>query len=165
MSDAFDQRGITAAFTDAVLGGISGADATFDTTTTLLFAIKGLLYSKAAVTNGGAPTTDAFTGAAFVALPNLYTCVFVWGYNAAGTVKVCQGPKVLTADVMAGSKALVFPSIPDTMCPFAYHSVSHANATAWTFGTSPWNAAGVTIDTVIPVSQLPSQPLTADTTA
>lgn len=163
--DAFDQRGITAAFTDAVLGGISGADATFDTTTTLLFAIKGLLYSKTAVTNGSAPTTDAFTAAAFKALATGKTCVFVWGYNAAGTVQVAQGPIVATADVTNGKAALEFPSIPDTMCPFAYHSVSHANATAWTFGTSNWNATGVTIDTVIPVSQLPAQPLTADTTA
>ncbi|CAB4145032.1 hypothetical protein UFOVP891_45 [uncultured Caudovirales phage] len=154
------QNGTTISHTNPALTR-TGAETVHDTTVSLVFDIGGKKYTKTAITDGVTPTTDANSGATFDALANLYSCIFVWGINAAGTIVVAKGPAVLTADVTNASAALKFPPIPDTMCPFAYHTVAHANATAFQFGTSNWNATGVTLGTVIPVGQLPNRPLTS----
>lgn len=158
--DQFDNRGGTQAFTNPALTR-TGAETVFDTTVSLVFSIRGLTYTKTAVTDGATPTADAFTGATFPALANGYSAIVVFGYDSGGTVRVCMGPAILTADLTAEAKALHFPSIPDTMCPFAYFTVKHANATAFQLGTSNWNATGVTLGAVIPCTRLPAVPLTA----
>lgn len=144
---ALDYRGITMCSVKATLA--AGTTTTFSTTGATVYSIGGKAYSVAAATNGATPTTDANTGAAFTAQAIGTGCVYVWGYNAAGTVKVAQGEIVtLAAD---GSFADVpdFPSLPDDFCAFAYELVRLAPATAttpavatWTMGTN--NQSGVT---------------------
>jgi hypothetical protein len=161
--DTFDDRGGRFNHTNAALSGLSGAASTYSTTGTQTYSIDGRIYTTAAKSGVATPTLDKTTGAAFKILPNLKQCIFVFGWDSAGDLAVSQGPIVTTTEVDDKSAALHFPSIPDTMVPFAYVSIRHANATGWTFGTSNWNATGVTIDTVINVSLLPTQPRTVDT--
>lgn len=160
MADLFDVRGGNLNLSASALS-FSGADTLYSTTGTQTFVIGGRVYTTAADTNVEVPDTDATTGAAFVALATLKQCLFVFGWLASGEMGVSQGPIVDTADVVDGSAALVFPSIPDTLVPFAYASAKYVGSGTWTFGTSNWDATTVTFGTVVEVMLLPTRPLTA----
>lgn len=164
MSDLLDVRGGTMTLANAALTGLSGTAKTISYTGNPAFTINGRLYTGDTCSGGALVTTDATTGDAFLTLENGYTCLFVFGWNAAGEWIVSQGPIVATADVTNGAAALEFPSIPATMCPFAYVSMKHANATGFLFATGNWDQSGLTIGTVVNCSLLPTQPLTAQTT-
>lgn len=159
-------RGLTAANTSGALTA-AGAETVYDTTVAIVYSIDGKLYSKATVADGATPTTDQNTGAAFVALAPDKGCVFVWCLNAAGTVSVAQGPVTSidgTTDEFSAPDAPQFPFIADAYCPFAYQIVQTTGASsAFTFGTSNWNATGIQ-DIVVNVATLPVRPPT-DTTA
>lgn len=157
-------RGLTAAFTSGLLTA-AGAETVHDTTVTIVFAINGRLYTKTAITDGATPTTDYRTGAAFEALDADEACTFVWCLNSSGAVKVVQGPVVkVDGDTDRPLVRPSFPSIPDDVCPFAYQVVQTAgNSSAWTFGTSNWNATGVT-DAIVNISTLPRR-APSDTTS
>ena len=154
--------GITAAFTSGALTG-TGAETVYDTTVTITFAINGKLYTKTAVTDGVTPTTDGNTGSAWTALAAETGTVFVWCLNSGGTVTLRQGTVqavVGGVTTTAGSflAAPQFPNIPDDVCPFAYTVVKTApSASAWTIGTSNWNASGISVAHVN-ISQLPDRP-------
>lgn len=140
--DALSQVPLTLATKKAGLG--AGTTTTFSfTANPLEYAIKGKFYSKATQTNAATPTTDAVTGAAFVALTAGYGSVYVFGYDAAGNIKVMQG-KVEALDSQGNFVyAPQFPLIPDSICPFGY-LVAKGGATlsgSWTFGAS--NLSGV----------------------
>jgi hypothetical protein len=160
MSDLFDVRGGTVCLANAALTGLSGTAKTISYTGNPAFAISGRLYTGDTCSGGALATTDATTGEAFVSLANGETCPFVFGWNAAGEWIVSQGDVVNTADVVNTSSALNFPAIPATMCPFAYVSMKHANATAFLFATGNWDQTGLTIGTVVNCMLLPTQPLT-----
>lgn len=161
--DAFDMRQITMNRDSAALTGLSGGATTISTTSTPSYYLKGKIVASTNQSGGATPTTDAYTGADFVALATGKGCVFVFGWDSrtSTVVAVCQGKIVNVADVTNGAAAYDFPSIPDTFCPFAYVTISFVGTGTWTFGTSNWNAATTTIGTVINCAQLPSQPLTA----
>lgn len=146
--------------TKAGLTGLSGAATTYSTGAAILSAINGKAYSKATVTGGTTPTTDGITGAAFVGLTAGYGSVFVWGVNSAGTVSVCQG-SVEKLDVLGAfaTAAPTFPPIPDTVAPFGYSVIKAGSTTSgtWTFGSSNWNATGITISAQ-DVLELPDRP-------
>lgn len=144
------------------LTGLSGGASTYSTgATSRDYSLLGKAYTKAQVSGGATPTTDVNTGAVFLPVKTGKSCLFVWGFDSSGNPKVAQGKIVSTTDVTNGAAALEFPEIPDTMCPFAYHSIAHANATDFQFGTSNWNATGVTVGTVVNVVMLGASPLTA----
>ena len=154
-------RGLTMAFSSGLLTA-AGAETVHDTTVTITFSIDGVLATKTAITDGATPTTDANTGAAFAPLAADKACVFVWMLNASGTVKVAQGPIVAVDGDTDEPKTQVplFPPIPAGHCPFAYQKVQTAGtSSAWTFGTSNWNATGVT-DVIKNISTLPARPST-----
>ncbi len=138
----------------------TGAETVYDTTVAIQYCIDGRGYTKGTVANGTTPTTDANTGAAFAALEADQACVFLWLLDAAGTVAVAQGPVV---DIDGETDEFKdqrpqFPDYPGTMVPFAYQIVQTAgNSSAWTFGSSNWNATGVT-DVIVDVMVLPSRP-------
>jgi hypothetical protein len=73
---------------------------------------------------------------------------FVWAVDSAGTVKVYKGPTVSWngTDV----NALPYPSVPATVAVFAVHVIKGASTVSgtWTFGSSNWNATGITVGTV-----------------
>lgn len=166
----------------AGLTGLSGAATTISTGKAIDYLNQGRAYTKAAITGGATPTNDAGTpsavagtaasGAAFrplvaqqapAGLSTVYTgsaCVFVFGLDAAGNVRVAQGPVTQYSDTSAGSTVLQMPQCPDWMTPFSYTVIKLVSATAatWTFGSNNWNATGVTIDTPVDVGVLPATP-------
>jgi hypothetical protein len=154
-------QGGNSVFVSAGLTGLSGAATTYSTgATSIQYSVNGKMpTAKAQVSGGASPTTDANSGVAFPAMAINKAAVFVWGLNAAGTVLVAQGPVVAWTDTTASSTVCPFPSIPDTMTPFAYHTIQNGAAgSAWTFGASNWNATGITLPVVTNVSELPPTP-------
>lgn len=150
--DSLQQIPLTLCTSKAALSA-SGAATTWSTTGATLYAIKGKAYTTSAASGAASPTTDAATGTTFASKPlaaNTGT-VFVWCYDGSSTtaataIKVVQGT-VEALDVSGNFlKAPDFSNIPDTLAPFAY-SIVRAGSTAsnWTFGTSNWNATGITV--------------------
>lgn len=153
----YDRKGGNFCTTSGALTA-TGAETVYDTTISILFAIDGEIYTKTAVTDGATPTTDGNTAAAFTALAANEGCVFVWGLNTSGTVSVRQG-SVEDLDSAGNFKvAPQFPAVPDSICPFAYQVIKNGSTgSAWTIGTSNWNATGIT-STISSVAELPFRP-------
>lgn len=154
---------ITISFVNAVMS--AGSTSTYVTTTTTNCVINGKFTTAlTAQSNIATPTTDAKTGLAFNALAVNQTCTLVLGINAAGTIKMCQGPIIacsvgVTTTVGALINDPQFPGLPDDFCPLAYTIVRTApSASAWTPGTSSWTATGVSASTFQNVAMLPSRP-------
>ncbi len=158
-----DLAGITLNLANAAF--VAGTTSTYTTTVTTAGLINGkFITTLGAQTNTASPTTDATTGVAFNALQPNQTCCLLWGTNAAGTIKLCQGPIIST---LVGVTTTVggllndpqFPTPPDDFCPMAYTIVRTApSATAWTPGTSNWTASGVSCSTFANIGQLPNRP-------
>lgn len=166
--ETFDLRSISMNRDSALLTGLSGGATTVGTTSTPSYYYKGKILASTNQSSGATPTVDISTGAAFKPLSATTAgtstgCVFVFGWDASAptVVSVAQGPIVKTADVVNGSAAYEFPSIPDTFVPFAYVTIDFYGATPWVFGTGNWNASTIAIGTVINCALLPRQPLTA----
>ena len=150
--------------TDAGLTSGTASSATYTTTATTAHVINGNFGTTlAAQTNTTSPTTDARTSAAFTALNDNEATCFVWGVTAAGAIAVCQGT---IEDTQVGVTTTAgdfinlpqFPSLPDDFCPIGYSVHRCApSASAWTLGTSAWNATGTT-HTFQNVYELPSRP-------
>jgi hypothetical protein len=159
--DYLSQVPMTMTLMKAVLA--AGTTTTYSTTGTTQYCIKGKAYSKAAVTNGATPTTDHTTGAAFLPVSANQGSVYVFSYDAAGTVRVSQG-QVLALD-SAGLFVLSpqFPAIPDTDCPFGYLIIK-AGSTAsgtWTFGTNNLSSVTGITYTFVDINMLPDRPQVA----
>jgi hypothetical protein len=144
---------------------VAGTTSTFTSTVTTVCVIKGKFCTTlAAQTNAATPTTDASTGAAFIALAPNQTCTVVFGQNAAGTLKMCQGPIIacgvgVTTTVGALINDPQFPVLADDFVPLAYTVVRTApSAAAWTPGSSSWTASGVSCSTFQNVAMLPNRP-------
>jgi hypothetical protein len=129
-------------------GLVAGTTNTYSTTIAAgFYAIRGKAYTKAAVTAGAVPVVDVVDGLAFATQAIGTGSVYVFGYDAAGTLRVAQGD-VQALDVSGNFlTAPQFPIIPDTVCPFGYLIVKAAPATAavpavatWTFGTNNFSA-------------------------
>lgn len=155
----------------------TGAETVYDTTGTMLCVLNGNEFTKAAVTDGVTPTTDANTGAPFVPLygggsvantPGEGT-IFVWMVNAAGTVRVAQSlrspghqrayPLDMLGNFTAQGGKPNLPPIPEGFVPFAIMTVragATASASGWILGTNNWNATGITV-TIQDINTLPSR--------
>ncbi len=159
-------RGLTLNHVDA--GFVLGTTSTYTTTATTSCSIRGkFAVPLAAQTNTASPTTDAATGAAFIALTDNKACSLVWGINAAGAIQLAQGQIVDTeVGVTTTAGAFIisppFPNIPDDFCPIAYGVVRTApSASDFTPGTSSWTATGITCSTFVDVATLPDRPQTS----
>jgi hypothetical protein len=157
------ERGLTINLVSA--GFVAGTTSTYTTTVTTSAAINGKpVTTLGAQTNTASPTTDANTGAAFNALQPNQCCSLVWGTNAAGAIKLCQGPILATltgATTTVGGflNAPQFPSMPDDFVAMAYTIIRTApSAAAWTPGTGSWTASGVSASTFQNVIELPTRP-------
>lgn len=138
-------------------GLVAGTTNTLTTTLATECSINSRFAVPVAVLTNSAttPTTDANTGVAFVSLVNIaaggQSCAFVLGQNAAGTVKVVQGPIVATDSLgvttTPGNQVYApqFPPLPDDFVPLAY-TVARTSPTGTPiiFGTTSWAASGVT---------------------
>lgn len=145
-------------------GALTTADAAetvYDTTVAIDYSVNGKAYQKATVADGATPTTDGNTGDAFVAVLPDRVCTLVWGLNAAGTVSLYQGPiQVVDGNTDVAKIYPQFPSIPDTITPFAYtifQTDGTSSAAGLLPGTANWNATGLTVTTVN-VLTLPNRP-------
>ena len=132
-------------------GLVAGTTSTYTTTAATSCSIGGKFATAlTAQTNTASPTTDVNTGTTFVALTANQATVLVWGVNAAGAIKLAQGSIVPTetgVTTTAGDFILApqFPDLPDDFMVFGYLLVRTApSASAWTAGTSSWDATGVT---------------------
>ena len=134
-----------------------GTTSTYTVATAISCVVRGKYHAFSTKTNQATPTTDASTGAAFPALAINQGTVLVFG-SEGGTIKVAQGS--IEALDAAGNFRIYpkFPDIPATMCPFGYVVVKNdATGGAWTFGTSNWNATGITT-AAVDVETLPARP-------
>ena len=177
----------------AGLTGLSGAASTITTSvaggaTSLTYVNQGKMFLAANLAAAATPVNDAgsslavaattASGAAFrplvtqqaitssgsTAVVTGSACVFVFGYDRLGGLRVAQGKVVPYTDTSANSTICPLPFIPDYITPFSYAVIKLVNtvASSWTFGTSLWNATGVTIDTVVDVMDIPvTDPITA----
>jgi hypothetical protein len=150
---------------DAAALGHSALAAGTTTTTTfgaIAYRIGAKTYTKAAGSNTATPTTDVNTGAAFVTLVDGDACVFVFGFNAAGTFQAAQGPVVENYEYQNGSAAVHFPKLPVDFCPIGYELIQCASgATDFTLGsTNQASVTGITY-TFQSVAFLPNAPLAA----
>lgn len=162
---SFD-AGLTASFANA--GMSAGSTSTYTTTTTTAGVINGLwVTTLASSSNTATPTTDASTGAAFLALQPNQCCAMVFGQNKAGAIKMCQGeiiPTLVGVTTTVGGllNAPQFPGLPNDFMVLAYCVVQTApSAAAWTPGTSSWTASGVSTSTFVNCAQLPLRPQTS----
>tara|TARA_R110000868_G_scaffold319759_1_gene580700 strand:+ start:4237 stop:4695 length:459 start_codon:yes stop_codon:yes gene_type:complete len=125
---------------------------------TMYYAIKGKAYTLALMSGTATPTTDINTGSAFTALAVLTGSVFLFGLNAAGDLKVAQG----TVQALDVNEKFVlapqFPAMPADFCPIAYITVKvGSSGSAWTFGSSNWNATDVVL-VIQDIVGLPERP-------
>jgi hypothetical protein len=149
-------------------GLVAGTTTTYTTTAASSCSIDGKFATAlAAQTNTASPTTDAVTGAAFVALTANQCTVLLWGINAAGAIKLAQGSIEATetgVTTTAGAfiRAPQFPSVPDDFCPIGYQLVrTSPTGSAFTAGTTAWAASGITCSVIKNISTLPARPQTA----
>lgn len=156
-------NGLTCNFASAAM--VAGTTSTYTTTVTTNCCINGKFATTlGAQTNTATPTTDATTGLVFVALAPNQTCCIVIGQNAAGVIKMCQGPIIacgigVTTTVGSLVYEPQFPGLPNDFCPLAYTVVRTApSAAAWTPGTSSWTASGVSASTFQNCAQMPNRP-------
>lgn len=135
----------------------TGAETVYDTTVIINYVIGGKIAAKAAVTDGTTPTTGGVSAAAITLTANKARCV-VWCLIAGGTVKCLEGP-IVDWNGTEFQVPPTFPDIPDAYVPFAYHIIKAGSTTVgtWTFGSSNWNATGVT-HAIVNVAVLPSRP-------
>ncbi len=161
--EQLNMRGATR--NQANAGFVLGTTSTYTTTATTVAVIDGVFGTGlTAQTNTASPTTDAATGAAFIAMGDNKATVLVWGVTLAGAIALCQGSIEdtevgVTTTAGAFIKAPQFPNLPDDFCPIAYNLVRTApSASDFTPGTSSWTATGVTCSTAKNISVLPSRP-------
>lgn len=112
------------------------------TTGAVVYSIKGILYSKAAVAE---IDISALSGLPTTALADGYTQIFGLELDSAGTITVVYGEQRLTADITAGDKELDWPKASDddhTM--FGAIKVANATGSDFTFGTTGLDTAGIT---------------------
>jgi hypothetical protein len=152
--------GYTAQFGNAVYANSGGANTNISTTNATTYTIGGLQYNVASISAGAAPTTDIRTGLAPVALLGAQACVFVIGLNAAGNLRVVQGPVVaFPVGSAIGDVVLPLPPIPANFCPIAYQVIKNKNTAgtaAWTFGTSNFNVSNISSETAVQLHTLPN---------
>ena len=149
-------------------GLIKGTGSSYTTTVTTAGMINGkYVTGLTAQTNTATPTTDAVTGAAFVALSDNKATVLVIGQKADSTIQMAQGSIEDTqvgVTTTAGDfiRAPQFPSLPDDFMVLGYALVRTApSADAWTPGTGEWAATGVTTSQFVQCGVLPSRPQTS----
>lgn len=140
----------------------AGTTTTLSTTGTTVYAIRGKAYSKAAITNGATPTTDASTGAAFIGVTANKGSIYLIGLNAAGTLLAVQGSIENLDASGAFVNAPTFNGPPTDFCPIGYIVIkagSTANATTgWIFGTSNMSSVTGVTYTFVDAVGIPDRP-------
>lgn len=152
--------GYTAQFGNAVYANSGAANTNISTTNATTFTIGGRMFNVAAIGAAAAPTTDVRTGVAPPAIVGGKCALIVIGLNASGALRFVQGPIAdFPAGTPIGEAVMQMPTIPDNFCPIAYQVVKNKNTAgtaAWTFGTSNFNAANVSLETAVQLHTAPN---------
>lgn len=124
-----------------------------------VYGLNGRLISRVAQTNFLPPLNDINTGQAFRPVGPSRGCVFVYGSDLGGGLRVMQSA---ITPLDAGNQFVEvpdFPPIPGDVCPFAYMILrAGANAAPWIHSVhNQSGVAGVTYDRVNIVT-LPARP-------
>lgn len=143
---------------NAGLTGLSGAATTYSTSA-FAYAIDGIAYSNGANSTAASPTTNSTTSAALsttAPATGFRGALVVWTVDAGGTERIRS--RGFVTSLSGDPVVLEFPEIPATEVPFAYHTIKAGTTVSgtWTFGSSNWNATGITIGTVANLATLPS---------
>lgn len=143
----------------ANLTGLSGGATTY-TTSAVNYSVNGVPCTNAANAGAASPTTDGNTAAAMTLVAS-QAAAFVWAVDASGTEKVYKGPTIAWngTDV----SLCPYPYVPSSVAVFAVHVIKGASTVSgtWTFGSSNWNATGITVGTITQCAgMLPPTPLT-----
>ena len=157
-----DTVGLSAVLGNAGLTGLSGAATTYSTSA-FAYAINGVAYSNGANSAAATPTTNSTTGAALATTApatGFRAALVVWTVDAAGTERIRS--RGFVTSLGGDAVVLELPEIPLTEVPFAMHTVRAGTTVSgtWTFGSSNWNATGITIGTVVNLASRPLGPVT-----
>lgn len=147
MTKAGLAAGSTTTLTQTLAGGA----------TANILAIRGKMYSVAALSNTATPTVDFATGKAFNAILANQGAVFMVGFDHAGVLRAIQGQIANLDTVTVPGNFLTGPNFgglgpagsgltDQDFCPIGYVVVQCGatanNTTGWTFGTN--NMSSVT---------------------
>lgn len=141
---------------------VTGTTASYTTTVTVSAIINGkFVTGLTAQTNAALPTTDANTGVAFKGILANQGTVLIWGQNAAGTIKICQG----SIESLDSTGTFVHPpqnpGLPDDFVPFARQLLKAGSTASATVklvpGVDAWAATGFT-NAITAISSLPNRP-------
>lgn len=154
LTASFSKAGLAAGSTTTLTQTLAGG------ATTNILAIRGEMYSVAALSNTATPTVDYATGKAFLPVLQNFGSVFMVGFDHAGGLHVIQGQvsaldtvtepgNFLTAPQFGGLGPAGSGSTDQDFCPIGYVVVQCGatanNTTGWVFGTSNMSAVtGVT---------------------
>lgn len=116
------------------------------------FAIDGLMYHKADA------ATVAITAATEQA--ELTTCLYLVCLNKSGTLSTVKGTEVITAELVAESAVLEWPTPAADTCPIGAFRILAADGYTFTAGTTSLAATGIT-DTYYNLFTIPSSPMTS----
>jgi len=146
-------------------GLVTGTTASYTTTVTVTAVINGeAVTGLTAQTNAALPTTDANTGVAFKGILANQGTVLIWGQNAAGAIKICQG----SIESLDSAGAFIHPpqnpGLPDNFVPFARQLLKAGSTASATVklvpGVDAWAATGFT-NSIKQISTLPNRPTIA----
>lgn len=122
------------------------------------YAINGYLYHKADAADIAVSVTDE-DGTAVTTQADLTTCIYIAQLDSSGTLTFIKGTEVLTAQLTAGNKRLVWPSQTADTCVIGAIKIA-TSGTTFTFGTDDFDTAGIT-DTYYDLMTLPPNPRTS----
>lgn len=158
--------GLTAQFGNAVYANSAAGNSNVSTTNVTTYAIAGFAYNVAAKAAAAFTNLNDFrTGLLPVAVLGGQAAVVVVGLDATGALQFVQGPVVAynLVNPTVGQTVLPWPSLPNGFCPIAYQVIRNKNTAGtagFTFGTSLFNAANVTLDAAVQIAQLPNYGIT-----
>lgn len=160
---------LTSAFASFALAGLNGAATTHSHAVSLPFAINGAFgtaptgtttpTTNSAATRYGSVNGPLAAGTALsVTAPatGFRAALVVWTLDASGTKRIRSNG--FYTSLGGEALALEFPDIPATEVAVAYHTVRAASTLSgtWTYGSSNWNVAGITIGTVVNLANMPA---------
>lgn len=148
----------------------AGTTTTISNTGTIVYAIRGKAYSKAAMTNATTPTTDAATGKAFIPVLANQGSVYMIGLDHGGNLLCVQGTVTaldntgafITAPIFGALGASGSGATNNDFCPIGYLLIQAGatanNTTGWIFGTSNMSSVTGITYTFVDVVGEPDRP-------
>lgn len=118
---------------------IASTASRFQTANAIIYSVGGFIYAKSA-TNNIEPVcvTEAGAATAITGLPAGHKRMLLICINAGGDVRVVQG------DIVANAQAAPMPNLPPGMAPVGAIRVVNGTASAFTLGTTNFNASDIT---------------------